>query len=150
MFVPNFSIFLYTDGSQIWSLNLPNTRYELILIYSVKKKIQRHVLAQFDPQCMGSVTLILYTKSNPIHKNVGLSMGLMPGGGGGGYYHIAYWVDLCAARETKMPWMAPSRGTNSMPGGGGGGGYYHIAYWVDLCAARETPIFSPEFPFRSM
>ena len=102
MFVPNFSIFLYTDGSQIWSLNLPNTRYELILIYSVKK-IQRHVLAQFDPQCMGSVTLILYTKSNPIHKNVGLSMGLMQGGGGGvGYYHIAYWVGLCAARETPI------------------------------------------------
>ena len=34
-------------------------------------------------------------------------------------------------------------------GGGGGGGYFHMyAYWV--CAARETPIFSPEFPFRSI
>ena len=32
---------------------------------------------------------------------------------------------------------------------GGGGGYFHMyAYWV--CAARETPIFSPEFPFRSI
>ena len=32
---------------------------------------------------------------------------------------------------------------------GGGGGYIHMyAYWV--CAARETPIFSPEFPFRSI
>ena len=31
----------------------------------------------------------------------------------------------------------------------GGGGYFHIyAYWV--CAARERPIFSPEFPFRSI
>ena len=31
----------------------------------------------------------------------------------------------------------------------GGGGYFHMyAYWV--CAARETPIFSPEFPFRSI
>ena len=30
-----------------------------------------------------------------------------------------------------------------------GGGYFHMyAYWV--CAARETPIFSPEFPFRSI
>ena len=29
------------------------------------------------------------------------------------------------------------------------GGYFHMyAYWV--CAARETPIFSPEFPFRSI
>ena len=35
------------------------------------------------------------------------------------------------------------------PVGGGGGGYFHMyAYWV--CAARETPIFSPEFPFRSI
>ena len=34
-------------------------------------------------------------------------------------------------------------------GGGGGGWYFHMyAYWV--CAARETPIFSPEFPFRSI
>ena len=30
-----------------------------------------------------------------------------------------------------------------------GGGYFHMyAYWV--CAARESPIFSPEFPFRSI
>ena len=108
MFVPNFSIFLYTDGSQIWSLNLPNTRYELILIYSVKKKIQRHVLAQFDPQCMGSVTLILYTKSNPIHKNVGLSMELMPGGGGGGV--LPYCIlgrPMCRARDPNFqPWIS--------------------------------------------
>ena len=35
------------------------------------------------------------------------------------------------------------------PGGGGGGGTSILyAYWV--CAARETPIFSPEFPFRSI
>ena len=35
------------------------------------------------------------------------------------------------------------------PRGGGGGGYCHIyAYWV--CAARETPIFSPNFPIRSI
>ena len=34
-------------------------------------------------------------------------------------------------------------------GARGGGGYFHMyAYWV--CAARETPIFSPEFPFRSI
>ena len=31
---------------------------------------------------------------------------------------------------------------------GGGGGTSIYAYWV--CAARETPIFSPEFPFRSI
>ena len=31
----------------------------------------------------------------------------------------------------------------------GGGGYFHMyAYWV--CTARETPIFSLEFPFRSI
>ena len=31
----------------------------------------------------------------------------------------------------------------------GPGGYFHMyAYWV--CATRETPIFSPEFPFRSI
>ena len=35
------------------------------------------------------------------------------------------------------------------PGGGGGGGTFHMyAYWV--CAANETPIFSHEFPFRSI
>ena len=35
------------------------------------------------------------------------------------------------------------------PPRGGGGGYFNMyAYWV--CAARETPIFSPEFPFRSI
>ena len=32
--------------------------------------------------------------------------------------------------------------------GGGGGGVIPYAYWV--CAARETPIFSPEFPFRTL
>ena len=32
---------------------------------------------------------------------------------------------------------------------GRGGGYFHMyAYWVS--ATRETPIFSPEFPFRSI
>ena len=34
------------------------------------------------------------------------------------------------------------------PAGGGGGTSIMYAYWV--CAARETPIFSPEFPFRSI
>ena len=34
------------------------------------------------------------------------------------------------------------------PGGGGGTSIIMYAYWV--CAARETPIFSPEFPFRSI
>ena len=35
------------------------------------------------------------------------------------------------------------------PPGGGGRGYFHMyAYWV--CAANETPIFSHEFPFRSI
>ena len=38
------------------------------------------------------------------------------------------------------------------PPRGGGGGYFHnffmYAYWV--CAANETPIFSHEFPFRSI
>ena len=34
---------------------------------------------------------------------------------------------------------------------GGGGGYFHMyAYWIMVCSARETPIFSPEFPFRSI
>ena len=35
------------------------------------------------------------------------------------------------------------------PSGGGGGRYFHMyAYWV--CAGNETPIFSHEFPFRSI
>ena len=34
------------------------------------------------------------------------------------------------------------------PPGGGGVTSIMYAYWV--CAARETPIFSPEFPFRSI
>ena len=33
---------------------------------------------------------------------------------------------------------------------GGGGGYFHIMYAYCVCSARETPIFSPEFPFRSI
>ena len=32
--------------------------------------------------------------------------------------------------------------------GGGGTSIIMYAYWV--CAARETPIFSPEFPLRSI
>ena len=41
------------------------------------------------------------------------------------------------------------RGGVTAPGGGGGGEYFHMyAYWV--CAARETPVFSPDFPFRSI
>ena len=40
-----------------------------------------------------------------------------------------------------------------MPTLGGGGGYFHNyvrIFGIKLCAARETPIFSPEFPFRSI
>ena len=33
---------------------------------------------------------------------------------------------------------------------GGGGPYFHIMYAYCVCAARDTPIFSPEFPFRSI
>ena len=35
------------------------------------------------------------------------------------------------------------------PGGGGGGGYFHMYAYL-VCAARETPIFSREYPFRSI
>ena len=46
--------------------------------------------------------------------------------------------------ELAMGW---SRCPDIKPGGVGG--YFHMyAYWV--CAPRETPIFSPEFPFRSI
>ena len=38
----------------------------------------------------------------------------------------------------------------SRPGGGGGGGGYFHMYAYLVCAANETPIFSHEFPFRSI
>ena len=58
-----------------------------------------------------------------------------------------YWASESDpyARLCHMPLLDPPPGE----GGGGGGGYFHMyAYWV--CAARETPIFSAEFPFRSI
>ena len=63
------------------------------------------------------------------------------GGGGGGNCHPAPWFFFfftCQLRGYSLArwWCIPP----VLP--------YVYAYWV--CAARETPIFSPEFPFRSI
>ena len=60
-----------------------------------------------------------------------------------GYYGV--YVPLCFAKNL-LSWLLRDRFTGADPRGGGTSIMY--AYWV--CAARETPIFSPEFPFRSI
>ena len=106
MFVPNFSIFFVHWWVSNLIIKFAQHKIWIDINLLCEKKVQRHVLAQFDPQCMGSVTLILYTKSNPIHKNVGLSMGLMPGGGG----LLPYCIlgrPMCRARDPNFqPWIS--------------------------------------------
>ena len=48
---------------------------------------------------------------------------------------------LCRTKSTPLPEMFGTRMRSLRPRSGGGGAG---------CAARETPIFSPEFPFRSI
>ena len=58
-------------------------------------------------------------------------------------------TSICELVEVGEGWVSFHSQERVTPPPPGGGGYFHMtAYWV--CAARETPIFSPEFPFRSI
>ena len=57
---------------------------------------------------------------------------------------VHHVVDI--KRSVEYPFMSGCSSERNT--GGGGGTSIMYAYWV--CAARETPIFSPEFPFRSI